>query len=106
MRTFWTRDPFTTFHRRRYPIPLSSPSRNFRHKTSKNGKTGNPGKTGNQGEGAGRASMGKSGTEADNELLAPIKKLMETLRNTNPNFVRCIIPNHEKKVRGKTSSHL
>lgn len=25
--------------------------------------------------------------------------LMTTLRNTNPNFVRCIIPNHEKKVR-------
>ena len=24
--------------------------------------------------------------------------LMATLRNTNPNFVRCIIPNHEKKV--------
>lgn len=24
--------------------------------------------------------------------------LMTTLRNTNPNFVRCIIPNHEKKV--------
>ena len=23
---------------------------------------------------------------------------METLRATNPNFVRCIIPNHEKKV--------
>lgn len=26
--------------------------------------------------------------------------LMTTLRNTNPNFVRCIIPNHEKKVNG------
>lgn len=26
-------------------------------------------------------------------------KLMGTLNNTNPNFVRCIIPNHEKKVR-------
>jgi myosin heavy subunit len=25
-------------------------------------------------------------------------KLMGTLRNTNPNFVRCIIPNHEKRV--------
>lgn len=25
-------------------------------------------------------------------------KLMQTLNNTNPNFVRCIIPNHEKKV--------
>lgn len=27
-----------------------------------------------------------------------LTKLMATLRNTNPNFVRCIIPNHEKKV--------
>jgi len=26
-----------------------------------------------------------------------LSKLMVTLRNTNPNFVRCIIPNHEKK---------
>ncbi|XP_072319392.1 myosin-9-like isoform X2 [Eucyclogobius newberryi] len=31
--------------------------------------------------------------------------LMATLRNTNPNFVRCIIPNHEKKA-GKLDSHL
>lgn len=28
-----------------------------------------------------------------------LAKLMATLRNTNPNFVRCIIPNHEKKVQ-------
>ena len=28
-----------------------------------------------------------------------LSKLMSTLRNTNPHFVRCIIPNHEKKVR-------
>lgn len=28
-----------------------------------------------------------------------LTNLMTTLRNTNPNFVRCIIPNHEKKVR-------
>ena len=27
-----------------------------------------------------------------------LTKLMQTLNNTNPNFVRCIIPNHEKKV--------
>lgn len=27
-----------------------------------------------------------------------LAKLMATLRNTNPNFVRCIIPNHEKRV--------
>lgn len=26
-------------------------------------------------------------------------KLMTTLHNTQPNFVRCIIPNHEKRVR-------
>ncbi|XP_067437018.1 myosin-9a isoform X1 [Thunnus thynnus] len=31
--------------------------------------------------------------------------LMATLRNTNPNFVRCIIPNHEKKA-GKLEAHL
>lgn len=28
-----------------------------------------------------------------------LTKLMATLRNTNPNFLRCIIPNHEKRVR-------
>lgn len=28
-----------------------------------------------------------------------LTKLMATLRNTNPNFVRCIIPNHEKRVK-------
>ncbi|XP_063701488.1 myosin heavy chain, non-muscle isoform X2 [Culicoides brevitarsis] len=27
-----------------------------------------------------------------------LAKLMDTLRNTNPNFVRCIIPNHEKRA--------
>lgn len=27
-----------------------------------------------------------------------LTKLMNVLNNTNPNFVRCIIPNHEKKV--------
>ena len=32
-------------------------------------------------------------------------KLMGTLRNTNPNFVRCIIPNHEKRA-GKIDSPL
>lgn len=30
-----------------------------------------------------------------------LTKLMTTLRNTNPNFVRCIIPNHEKRVNIK-----
>lgn len=28
-----------------------------------------------------------------------LAKLMTTLHNTQPNFVRCIIPNHEKRVR-------
>merc|ERR1719328_116337 len=32
-------------------------------------------------------------------------KLMVTLRNTNPNFVRCIIPNHEKRA-GKINAIL
>lgn len=27
-----------------------------------------------------------------------LTKLMTTLHNTQPNFVRCIIPNHEKRV--------
>lgn len=34
-----------------------------------------------------------------------LANLMHTLRNTNPNFVRCIIPNHEKKA-GKISALL
>lgn len=34
-----------------------------------------------------------------------LTKLMNTLRNTNPNFVRCIIPNHEKRS-GKIESQL
>uniref|UniRef100_A0A7N6C154 Myosin-9 n=1 Tax=Anabas testudineus TaxID=64144 RepID=A0A7N6C154_ANATE len=34
-----------------------------------------------------------------------LSRLMATLRNTNPNFVRCIIPNHEKKA-GKLDPHL
>ncbi|CAO1373534.1 unnamed protein product [Diamesa serratosioi] len=34
-----------------------------------------------------------------------LAKLMDTLRNTNPNFVRCIIPNHEKRA-GKIDAQL
>merc|ERR1719210_1175806 len=34
-----------------------------------------------------------------------LSRLMVTLRNTNPNFVRCIIPNHEKKA-GKINAPL
>ncbi|TNN69485.1 Myosin-10 [Liparis tanakae] len=33
-----------------------------------------------------------------------LTKLMATLRNTNPNFVRCIIPNHEKRVSKESKS--
>lgn len=29
-----------------------------------------------------------------------LTRLMQTLNNTNPNFVRCILPNHDKKVSG------
>lgn len=31
-------------------------------------------------------------------------KLMSTLKNTSPNFVRCIIPNHEKRVSSLSHS--
>ena len=31
-------------------------------------------------------------------LQEQLSKLMVVLHHTNPNFVRCIIPNHEKKV--------
>lgn len=34
-----------------------------------------------------------------------LARLMDTLRNTNPNFVRCIIPNHEKRA-GKIDASL
>ncbi|XP_074647185.1 uncharacterized protein LOC141903116 [Tubulanus polymorphus] len=34
-----------------------------------------------------------------------LSRLMTTLHHTNPNFVRCIIPNHEKKA-GKIEAHL
>uniref|UniRef100_A0AAY5EBS8 Myosin, heavy chain 11a, smooth muscle n=1 Tax=Electrophorus electricus TaxID=8005 RepID=A0AAY5EBS8_ELEEL len=34
-----------------------------------------------------------------------LAKLMTTLHNTQPNFVRCIIPNHEKRA-GKMDAHL
>lgn len=30
-----------------------------------------------------------------------LSRLMATLSNTNPSFVRCIVPNHEKKVSGR-----
>lgn len=33
-----------------------------------------------------------------------LAKLMTTLHNTQPNFVRCIIPNHEKRVNKSAMS--
>lgn len=33
-----------------------------------------------------------------------LAKLMTTLHNTQPNFVRCIIPNHEKRVNTSAMS--
>lgn len=33
-----------------------------------------------------------------------LSRLMATLSNTNPSFVRCIVPNHEKRVSGKERS--
>ena len=33
-----------------------------------------------------------------------LSRLMATLSNSNPSFVRCIIPNHEKRVRPPPSS--
>merc|ERR1719187_2162401 len=49
-----------------------------------------------------RKGMFRTVSQLYKEQLA---KLMVTLRNTNPNFVRCIIPNHEKKA-GKINAHL
>ena len=49
-----------------------------------------------------RKGMFRTVSQLYKEQLA---KLMETLRNTNPNFVRCIIPNHEKKVRNDSFLH-
>ncbi|XP_024223623.1 myosin heavy chain, non-muscle isoform X6 [Bombus impatiens] len=49
-----------------------------------------------------RKGMFRTVSQLYKEQLA---KLMVTLRNTNPNFVRCIIPNHEKKA-GKIDAPL
>jgi len=49
-----------------------------------------------------RKGMFRTVSQLYKEQLA---KLMDTLRNTNPNFVRCIIPNHEKKA-GKINAPL
>merc|ERR1719422_601257 len=49
-----------------------------------------------------RKGMFRTVSQLYKEQLA---RLMVTLRNTNPNFVRCIIPNHEKKA-GKINAGL
>merc|ERR1719392_202753 len=49
-----------------------------------------------------RKGMFRTVSQLYKEQLA---RLMVTLRNTNPNFVRCIIPNHEKKA-GKINAPL
>lgn len=49
-----------------------------------------------------RKGMFRTVSQLYKEQLA---KLMITLRNTNPNFVRCIIPNHEKRA-GKIDAPL
>ncbi|XP_051576348.1 myosin-10-like [Myxocyprinus asiaticus] len=64
------------------------------------------------GEGSGKVNFG-AGLKTKKGMFRTVgqlykeslAKLMATLRNTNPNFLRCIIPNHEKRA-GKLSPHL
>ena len=39
------------------------------------------------------------------DLQEQLTKLVDTLHMTQPHFVRCIIPNHEKKVSFIASLH-
>ncbi|XP_058602225.1 myosin-10 isoform X8 [Onychostoma macrolepis] len=65
------------------------------------------------GESSGPVSFGAAGLKTKKGMFRTVgqlykeslTKLMATLRNTNPNFLRCIIPNHEKRA-GKLSPHL
>ncbi|KAF3839689.1 hypothetical protein F7725_018406 [Dissostichus mawsoni] len=58
------------------------------------------------GDSSGPVSFGGSGLKTKKGMFRTVgqlykeslTKLMATLRNTNPNFLRCIIPNHEKKI--------
>ncbi|KAJ8289965.1 hypothetical protein GJAV_G00007230 [Gymnothorax javanicus] len=64
-------------------------------------------------EGSGTVNFGASGLKTKKGMFRTVgqlykeslTKLMATLRNTNPNFLRCIIPNHEKRA-GKLAPHL
>lgn len=64
--------------------------------------------SGGLGEGAGGVAFGAAGLKTKKGMFRTVgqlykeslTKLMATLRNTNPNFLRCIIPNHEKRVGG------
>ncbi|XP_039550441.1 myosin-10 isoform X4 [Pimephales promelas] len=68
---------------------------------------------GSSGENSGPVTFGAAGLKTKKGMFRTVgqlykeslTKLMATLRNTNPNFLRCIIPNHEKKA-GKLSPHL
>lgn len=59
------------------------------------------------GENSGPVTFGAAGLKTKKGMFRTVgqlykeslTKLMATLRNTNPNFLRCIIPNHEKRVR-------
>lgn len=61
------------------------------------------------GENSGPVTFGAAGLKTKKGMFRTVgqlykeslTKLMATLRNTNPNFLRCIIPNHEKRVRQK-----
>ncbi|KAM7420919.1 hypothetical protein PAMA_015226 [Pampus argenteus] len=65
------------------------------------------------GENSGPVTFGAAGLKTKKGMFRTVgqlykeslAKLMATLRNTNPNFLRCIIPNHEKRA-GKLSPHL
>ncbi|XP_049903783.1 myosin-10 isoform X5 [Epinephelus moara] len=65
------------------------------------------------GENSGPVTFGAAGLKTKKGMFRTVgqlykeslTKLMATLRNTNPNFLRCIIPNHEKRA-GKLAPHL
>ncbi|XP_049585471.1 myosin-10 isoform X6 [Syngnathus scovelli] len=64
-------------------------------------------------ESSGQVAFGASGLKTKKGMFRTVgqlykeslSKLMTTLKNTNPNFLRCIIPNHEKRA-GKLAPHL